>query len=365
MIVDDSAVVRGLFSRALEQDNDIDVVSSVSNGEIAIRSLKNKPVDVIVLDIEMPVMDGMTALPQLLEIDPEVKVIIASTLTQKNAQISMEALEKGASECLAKPSTTRDLASADLFKRELTQKVKALGLSVISKRKRQNPEALGQNSERDKSTRLSDQKTKSIFDDVKFDLNKEIKPFKPKALVIGSSTGGPQALFKVIEHLKGVTQPIFLTQHMPETFTKILAQHITQQTGVECAEGVEGEVVKGGRIYLAPGGYHMLIKRKGTDVIVNLTKDEPENFCRPAVDPMLRSVMDVYGNSILATILTGMGSDGLKACKTLSEKGGMVLAQDKKTSVVWGMPGAVAMANICMDVISLDEIGPRIKKIAS
>ncbi len=373
MIVDDSAVVRGLFSRALQADGNIEVVASVSNGEMAIRSLQNNPTDIIVLDIEMPVMDGITALPKLLEVDPDVKVIIASTLTKHNAQVTLEALKKGASECLTKPSTTRDLASADDFKRDLLNKIKVLGQTVKEARtkagKKEAPKATATPSERDiprtTTPATSAPKTAPIVLTEKFKLKTDTRIFRPQALVIGSSTGGPQALFRVIEHLKDVQQPIFLTQHMPETFTAILAEHITKQTGVTCAEGVEGEVVVGGRIYLAPGGYHMTVVKEDGNKVIRLNKDEPENFCRPAVDPMLRSVMGVFGSSVLATILTGMGSDGQKSCKTLADNGGMVLAQDKKTSVVWGMPGAVAMANICFDVLPLDEVGPRIKKIAT
>lgn len=418
MVVDDSAVIRGLFTKTLEADHDVEVVSSVSNGEMAINAMQRNPVDIIVLDIEMPVMDGITALPKLLALDENVKVIIASTLTKQNAKITLEALEKGASECLSKPSSTRELTSAEDFKRDLLSKVKSLGLAVQDQKRRtgQKPTskaatatsskeapasraAFAGQDQKQRDTRQAfsrpsaaanpassqsskdstagvvelSAKTRAEIDNIvakiparddNYSLKKDTKIMKPKALAIGSSTGGPQALFRVIEHLKDVRQPIFLTQHMPETFTSILADHITRQTGVECAEAQDGEFVKGGRVYLAPGGYHMLVENKGPHIVTRLTKDEPENFCRPAVDPMIRSMMKVYGPSILATILTGMGSDGQKACSSLAAQGGMVLAQDKPSSVVWGMPGAVAMAGICFDVLPLDKIGARVREIA-
>lgn len=361
MVVDDSAVVRGLFTRSLESDTDICVHASAANGEVAIRlleeNLKESPTDVVVLDIEMPVMDGMTALPKILALDSKVKVIIASTLTHKNADVTMEALKKGATDCLAKPSTTRDLSTAEDFRRELVQKVKELGYTVQKSRGFSPSTAsvsLGTVGEKPDALTPS------------FSLNTKTILKRPSAIVIGSSTGGPQALFNVLNDFKGkVSQPIFLTQHMPETFTAILAKHIHTQTGLDCAEAKDKEVTQPGKVHLAPGGYHMIVERQGVDIVTRLNTEPPENYCRPAVDPMLRSVIDVYGSSILAVILTGMGQDGKDSCVDLAEKGGMVLTQDEETSVVWGMPGAVAKAGICFDVLPLDQIGSRVIEIAN
>ncbi len=378
MVVDDSAVIRGLFTRTLESNPDIEVVASVPNGELAVRKLDTITVDVIVLDIEMPVMDGITALPLLLEKDPLVKVIIASTLSTKNAVVTFEALEKGAAECLSKPSTTRELSSAEDFRRELLAKTLSLG-KVVQEIRNPTPRVVvktpidrgalerSATPKNDTETISTYQANKPIYVDInqhEFLLKKETRIRKPSAIVIGSSTGGPQALFKVLKQLKGVTQPIFITQHMPETFTTILAQHIERETGLICKEGVDNEIVIAGRAYLAPGGYHMCVERDGVDVRIKLNKDAPENYCRPAVDPMLRSLQKIYGTEILTTILTGMGYDGQKASKALSDAGGMVLAQNEETSVVWGMPGAVAKLGICFDVLPIDKIGERVRRIA-
>jgi two-component system chemotaxis response regulator CheB len=187
--------------------------------------------------------------------------------------------------------------------------------------------------------------------------------FKPNLLAIGSSTGGPQALFAAIGHFKNFHVPIVVTQHMPATFTKILAQHIAMHTGVQTFEGENGMKVEPGTVYVAPGGYHMMFERSGTHNLIRLNDGPQENFCRPSVDPMLRSAIDVWGPKFLAVILTGMGQDGLAGCRKLVELGGRVIAQDQETSVVWGMPGAVATAGICTDVLPLPDIGPAVKKI--
>jgi len=185
-------------------------------------------------------------------------------------------------------------------------------------------------------------------------------------IAIGSSTGGPQALFAVLGALKGapIRQPILITQHMPATFTTILAEHITRLSGWNAAEGKDGEVIQGGRVYIAPGDFHMVVESKGTDKVIRLNKNPPENFCRPAVDPMFRSIAQAYGKRVLAVILTGMGQDGLKGGQILVQGGASMIAQDEATSVVWGMPGAVATAGICQAVLPLPEVAPHILKVS-
>lgn len=180
---------------------------------------------------------------------------------------------------------------------------------------------------------------------------------KPFAIAIGSSTGGPQALVRLLPYLKGISQPIFITQHMPGTFLNMLCEHIATASGMLCKMGEEGMVVQGGHIYLAPGDHHMTIEDVGVQKIIRINQNPPENFCRPAVDPMLVSLAESYGNRLFTIILTGMGKDGLKGCQLAVEKGGAVIAQDEKTSVVWGMPGAVARAGLCHEVLPLEKIG--------
>jgi two-component system chemotaxis response regulator CheB len=363
MVVDDSAVIRGLLSRALEGDPELRVVASVGDGQMALNALSRQGIDVIVLDIEMPVMDGLTAIPKLIAIDPAVKIIMASTLTLRGAEVSMKALQSGAADYVTKPSSTRELGAADSFKRELVSKVKAL---AISARRAGSRNRSGLRSERPPAPLTSFPRPRSM-DPAAVVLRPmpAVLP-SPDIIAIGSSTGGPQALFEVLSHLKGgVRQPILITQHMPATFTTILAEHITRQCGIPCAEAKDGEPLVGGRIYLAPGDFHMVLAAKGTGTVLSVNKEPPENFCRPAVDPMMRSIAKIYGKRALAIILTGMGQDGMRGCTELVAAGGLTIAQDEASSVVWGMPGAVVTAGLCSAVMPLREIGPFIRKIAS
>jgi two-component system chemotaxis response regulator CheB len=188
----------------------------------------------------------------------------------------------------------------------------------------------------------------------------------PDIVAIGSSTGGPQALFTVLGALKpGIPQPIVITQHMPATFTTILAEHIERASGIPTVEGADGMPVQGGHAYVAPGDFHMVIELNGPQRVIRLLKTPPENFCRPSVDPMLRSLTKIYGRKIFTVILTGMGQDGLKGGEAVIAAGGSVIAQDEATSVVWGMPGAVSMAGLCSAVVPLTEVAPLIRRVAA
>lgn len=358
MVVDDSAVIRGFLTRFIEEDPDLKVVLSMANGQMAVNALEKSKIDVAVLDIEMPVMDGLTAIPLLLQKDPSLQIIVASTLTKENAAITMRCLQAGAAECLAKP-TSHELAGAGDFKRSLIDKVKTLG-HVTTRKRATSPLASAAVSALDKLKPVTPPAAVK-----KFSLRQEIVKSRPEVIAIGSSTGGPQALMQFFSDLKTpVRQPVFVTQHMPPTFTTILAEHISKQTGLVCKEGVEGEAVVGGRIYLAPGNFHMTVKVVNGAKVIALNQDAPENFCRPAVDPMLRSIVDAYGKRVLAVILTGMGSDGAKGCQKVAEVGGTVLAQDEATSVVWGMPGATAMSGACNQVLPLGLMARAVRDYA-
>jgi len=355
MVVDDSAVIRGFLTRFIESDPDIKVVASASNGQLAVNNMGPAKFDVVVLDIEMPVMDGMTALPLILQADPSVQVIIASTLTKANAAITLKAFEMGASECLAKP-TSHELSGSNAFQDELVQKVKTLGL--VARKKRGS-------GEKPAAAKSAITAAPVVTAPKKFALRSELIKYAPDIIAVGSSTGGPQALLQFFTDLKGkVRQPIFVTQHMPPTFTTILAEHIAKQSGLLCHEAKEGDIIEGGHIYLAPGNFHMTVKDLSGKRVIALNQDAQENFCRPAVDPMMRSLISVYGKKILAVIFTGMGADGLKGCQQLVEAGGTVLAQDEATSVVWGMPGAVAMAGICTQVLPLGLMAKAVREYA-
>jgi two-component system chemotaxis response regulator CheB len=258
---------------------------------------------------------------------------------------------------VTKPGSTGGLISATDFQRELTGKVKSLGLAA---RKTAGHRAAAA------PRRLAALPAPTVK---KLNASRAIQlrdaPIAPpQVLAIGSSTGGPQALFTMLARMAdAIKVPVLITQHMPATFTTILAEHLGQTSGMPAAEGRDGEVLVGGRIYVAPGDFHMKVVAEGAQKIIRLTKEPPENFCRPAVDPMLRSVAAVYGRHALAVVLTGMGTDGMRGAQTLVAAGGSVIAQDEATSVVWGMPGAVATAGLCSAVLPLRDISPFIRRL--
>lgn len=356
LVVDDSHIIRGLLTRSLDSDPGIKVVASASNGKAAIDQVAKTEIDVVVLDIEMPIMDGMTALPQLLAARPGIQVIMASTLTLKGASISMKALSKGAADYVPKPSSTGEINSAEDFKRDLISKVKSWG--AVARRRRGSAARQGAEPTGTAAARR--------FPAGPVKLRDVPTLFRPDCIAIGSSTGGPQALFKVFQMMGKVTNlPVFVTQHMPATFTTILAEHLGQASGMPAAEAKDGEPVTPGRIYVAPGDFHMTVTIEGGRKILRLDKNPPENFCRPSVDPMLRSLAKAYNGKVLTVILTGMGQDGLKGGQELSAAGGVIAAQDEATSVVWGMPGAVASAGLCSAVLPLSDVGPYVRKAIS
>jgi two-component system chemotaxis response regulator CheB len=334
MVCDDSVVIRGAIARILEADPGVRVVAKAANGRAAIDELRRTSVDVVVLDIEMPVLDGMAALPLLLQADPGLRVIMASTLTTRGADIALRALRLGAADYVPKPSSI-GTAGNDTFRRELLEKVKGLArLRRIAVQPARPPPQM--------SLRPS-------------------PPASARLLAIGSSTGGPQALFTLVQGLgRTVNIPVVLTQHMPATFTPILAEHLTKLGGMRCAEAVDGEPLQTGRIYLAPGDRHLLVEGGHGPMRARLSIDPPENFCRPSVDPMLRSAAAACSGRVLIAMLTGMGHDGLAGTRAVVEAGGAAIAQDEATSVVWGMPGAVAQAGLCHAVLPLPRIAPKL-----
>lgn len=387
MLVDDSAVIRGLFTRALEADQEIQIISSVSDGRMAVNALKRQDVDVIVLDIEMPNLDGLSALPLLLEVKPQVNIIMASTLTRRNAEVSLKAMSAGAKDYIAKPSSTSELTSAQAFQGELIAKIKALAGGKRSQRAETPhrpttgftaspaptlPPSYAASSSAGAALRpeIAPPREPSVREapvarlarGAEIPLRKAVIDY-PEVIAIGSSTGGPQALFTLLGSLGAVKQPILITQHMPPTFTTILAEHISKVTGRAATEAKDGEAIQPGHIYIAPGDFHMTVESQAGQKILRLSKTPPENFCRPAVDPMLRSMAQAYGGKVLCVILTGMGSDGLKGAQALVGVGGAVIAQDEATSVVWGMPGAVAAAGVCSAVLPLSALGPAILRV--
>ena len=360
--MDDSAVVRGLVSRWVNEDPHLEIVGRFSNGKLAVEGIAACAADVVVLDIEMPVMDGMTALPLLLKNLPGVKIIMASTLTRRNAEISMKALSLGATDYIPKPESNRGVTTSLEFRTELLRKIKAL-----VPRKAAAAAAAAAGSQPGVAAPNPAGKAQTVAIGPSPD-ELSLRPFsrvKPKILAIGSSTGGPQALARVIEDLAPAIAdvPVVITQHMPVTFTAILAEHLERASGRKAKEGEDGEKILPGNIYVAPGGFHMEIVETVGEPHLRVYDGPMINYCKPAVDPMFQSLIKVYGHSILALVLTGMGHDGSAGAKEIADAGGNVIAQDEATSVVWGMPGATAAKGACAAILPLNEIGPKATKV--
>ena len=360
MIVDDSAVIRGMLTRWLQEEDGVTVCASAANGEMALAQMAKSKPDVVILDIEMPKMDGLTALPKLLEIDPRAKIVMSSTLTTRNAEVSIRAIELGASDYLAKPEASRDPKITEAFRLELLGKVRGLGGA-----RRMRPRSPATAVAREQQDRIVRARPEGGLYGASPITVRKAMTGRPDAIAIGSSTGGPQALMALFGNVGApLRQPILITQHMPGTFTKILAQHLDKLPGVDCAEAVNGEPLQPGRVYLAPGDYHMLVERSAGKPVIRLNQDPPVNFCRPAVDPMLRSMAQTFNGRVLAVVLTGMGHDGLGGGQAIVDSGGMVVAQDEASSVVWGMPGAVATGGLCSAVLPVQEIGLAVRRVA-
>ena len=369
LVVDDSSVIRGIVSRWIEASAEMVLAGAAVNGSDAVKRAASLQPDIIILDIEMPEMDGITALPQLLKLCPQSRVIMASTLTRRNAEISLKALSLGASDYVPKPTSISGGDAAEDFRRELMTRIVALGRRRIA-RLAPEPRSSAGSAARTSAPSTGAEPAYPLARPgvvpapvaAKVSLQVQKASSVPAQIVaIGSSTGGPQALVRVVSALSAdLNVPVIITQHMPPTFTAILAESITRSTGLKCVEAVSGTMLERGCVYVAPGDYHMTVKGRGGPIELN--QGPPENFCRPAVDPMFRSVAAAYGPLALGVVLTGMGSDGREGARAIVSAGGTVIAQDEESSVVWGMPGAVAHAGLASAIVPLDLIGAEIKK---
>ncbi|HFD16176.1 MAG TPA: chemotaxis-specific protein-glutamate methyltransferase CheB [Rhodospirillales bacterium] len=406
LLTDDSGTVRRLVRRLLEREPDIRVVGEAEHGRSAVDLVRQaaasgQPVEIVLLDVEMPVMDGIAALERLSTVRPPPQVIMLSAHTRRGAVVTVKALARGASDYVCKPAARSD-RNLDAFRQELLDKIRSCG---AARRSRLEPAPSGEKEPRRTPPRpASREEAKaappagSRRDPAAEALTRRPAPPAPPrpstvpsrpqpaavrstatvagrrppslgrsrvtALAIGSSTGGPQAVMRVLRDLGAQSVvPVFLTQHMPPAFTAAFAAQIAQELDLPCAEARQGEPVRAGRIYVAPGDFHLTVKGRPEDATIGLSKAPPEHFCRPAVDPMLRSLASVYGSGLVAVILTGMGSDGAEGCRTVVENGGQVIAQDRETSVVWGMPGAVVAAGLPATVLPLQRIGTRLRKL--
>ncbi|PPQ13781.1 chemotaxis response regulator protein-glutamate methylesterase [Bradyrhizobium sp. AC87j1] len=368
MIVDDSVVIRGLISRWIGAEHDMEVAASLRTGLEAVNQIERINPDVAVLDIEMPELDGISALPQLLAKKRDLVIIMASTLTRRNAEISFKALSLGAADYIPKPESTREASAADIFHHDLIQKIRHLGARLRRKAAVASPPLAPAGPAPAPRSPVARPTVPAPAVPAASSGALTMRPFSnqaPKVLLIGSSTGGPQALMALVTELGPVIDrfPVLITQHMPPTFTTILAEHLARSSRKPAAEAVDGEPVKPGRIYLAPGGKHMRVARSGADTVIALDDGPAVNFCKPAVDPLFTSAIDIWHGSILSVILTGMGSDGMRGGKDIVAAGGSVIAQDEASSVVWGMPGAAANAGICAAILPLNQIGAKVNRL--
>jgi two-component system chemotaxis response regulator CheB len=364
MVVDDSVVIRGMISRWVGSEPDMMVAASLRTGLDAVNQIERINPDVAVLDIEMPDLDGISALSLLLAKKRSLIIIMASTLTRRNAEISFKALSLGASDYIPKPESTREPTAAETFRHDLIQKIRHLGAKVRRAVPVHPSPALATVSDRVREPSQRAQPASVANPPL---ARRAFSTQNPRALLIGSSTGGPQALMTLVGEIGAVIDrfPVLITQHMPPTFTTILAEHLARASHRPAREAVDGEIAKAGHIYLAPGGRHMRVSRHGNEAAIVLDDGPPVNFCKPAVDPLFTSAIDVWQGAILAVVLTGMGSDGMRGGKEIVAAGGSVIAQDEASSVVWGMPGSVANAGICAAVLPLCQIAPKLIRLFS
>ena len=362
MLVDDAVVVRGLFARWVESEADLDVVATLRTGREAVDQLQRVDPDVVVLDVDMPDLDGIAALPLLLEKKPDLVVIMASTLTRRNAEISLRALSLGAADYIPKPESNREIGASTAFRRDLIEKIRQLGLRAKHLRAAAQPARVSL------TARSAPSIVPQVVEETAAPPPIALRPMPampPRVLLIGSSTGGPQALNILIAEIGSIIQraPVLITQHMPPTFTAVLAEHLARVGRCPVHEALDGEEIRSGSVYLAPGGKHMKVARRDGTAVILLEDGPLVNFCKPAVDPMFASAADVWGNKVLALVLTGMGADGLAGARTVVAAGGHVFAQDEATSVVWGMPGQVTNAGLCSAVLPLPEIAGKLTRL--
>jgi two-component system chemotaxis response regulator CheB len=362
MVVDDSAVARGLVRRWVEEEPNLEIVASLRTGREAVDHLDRAQPDVVVLDIDMPDMDGISALPLLLRKRPGLAVIMASTLTRRNAEITLKALALGALDYVQKPEANGAVTSPE-FRRDLIAKVREFGARARRVTARRAP-----------SPPIESRSAPAFGDSsvIPFEARRRaeirLRPMPkaaPRVLVIGSSTGGPQALTRLCAGLAPVIEqaPVLITQHMPSTFTTILAEHLSRAAGIDVHEATHGEHVRSGRVYVAPGARHMRVVRKDSHAVISIDDDPAVNFCKPSVDVLFSSAAEVWGHRVMGLVLTGMGCDGTRGGADIVAAGGAMIAQDEATSVVWGMPGSAAGAALCAAVLPLEQIAPRLVRL--
>jgi len=337
LVVDDSIVIRRVVTEELSADPEIEVVGTAANGRIALAKMTQVNPDLVILDVEMPEMDGLATLTAIRKNYPRLPVIMFSALTERGASATLDALALGATDYFTKPAGPGGIEeSRRVIREELAPAIRQLCATKPPAAPASALPRLISPLPRPRTTRVD-------------------------AVVIGTSTGGPNALADVFGAFPAdLPVPILIVQHMPPMFTRILAERLTANSRVPVDEAASGAVVQPGRGLIAPGNFHMVVARVGTQIQTQIHQDPPENSCRPAADPLFRSAVKVYGAGVLAVVLTGMGQDGLRGCEAVREAGGQIIVQDEATSVVWGMPGFVAKAGLADKVLPLSLIANEI-----
>lgn len=341
MVVDDTSLYRMLVTNALRDVEGVEVVGSASDGKAALGKIEQLKPDLITLDVEMPVMDGLTTLKHLRQQYPKIAVVMVSSLTQRGAETTLHALDLGAFDFVGKPDGNDVNANREALKSALKRVVQAF------------------------ATRRSLQSLMGARPAAPVRVPRKVAALERiEAVAIGISTGGPNALGEMVPMLPGdLGVPVLIVQHMPPRFTAALAATLDLKSSLKVVEGADGQKVEAGTVYIAPGGLHMRVKKRGTHTILETTQDPPEHHCRPAVDYLFRSVADVYGKSALGVIMTGMGSDGTKGLAVMKQKGSHVLAQDEESCVVFGMPMEAIKAGVTDEQLPLGQIAARIASI--
>jgi two-component system, chemotaxis family, protein-glutamate methylesterase/glutaminase len=350
LVVDDSAVVRRLLTIALSRDPDIEVAGIAANGRIGLARIAELTPDLVTLDVEMPEMDGLQTLAAIRQKHPNLPVIMFSSLTERGASVSINALLAGANDYLAKPSDAGGLeATAERVRAELVPKIKAL----IAKKRGPAPATPSPSPAGPRANLPAGRP----LERPRLALETRIE-----VCAVGTSTGGPNALVTLLNGLtRDLPVPLLIVQHMPPLFTRYLAERLSATTPFSVAEARDGARLAPGEVWIAPGDYHLeIVRGAAAQPQLRLHQGAPENFCRPAVDVLFRSAAACHGAGVLAVVLTGMGQDGLRGCSAVHEAGGQIVVQDEASSVVWGMPGAVAGAGLAQATLPLPDVAPEI-----
>jgi two-component system, chemotaxis family, protein-glutamate methylesterase/glutaminase len=350
LIVDDSAFMRRLLCHALEGDPEIEIAGVAANGTIALALLEQHGADAVVLDVDMPEMDGVETLRALRARGRRMPVIMFSMLTERGALATLEALAAGADDCVAKPADTANAQeSLQRIRAEVVPRIKALCWKSHPGSRGVAPPA-------------------SLPGSAAIHFPEPPPPALAKidVVAIGASAGGPNALTAVLANIPaGFPVPVVIVQHMPPIFTRFLAQHLSASSPLPVREAFSGAELLPGQVWLAPGDFHMALCGETDAPRLAVFQAPPQNFCRPSVDVLFHSVAEHFGQHALAVVLTGMGHDGLRGCESIAQARGQIVVQDEGSSVVWGMPGYVARAGLASSVLPLDQIADEILRRVS